>query len=175
MYVNLVNRDLSHYFRVTDKAGTCGKLIEMSSLYARGEISREPIGSRLHRLRRCYPPNWCNYFRRPEFTSGIISSAGRAGSARWPKSRKRSGTAGPFVPVQTKGRSRQAKRQNRQGRLLARAPPALWRQLYLLGKVISSRQVAVALNEHPPKNEHRIVRRRNLCHRCLSKIRKDLN
>ena len=43
MYVNLVNRDLSHYFRVTDKAGTCGKLIEMSSLQARGEISREPV------------------------------------------------------------------------------------------------------------------------------------
>ena len=43
--------------------------------------------------------------------------------------------------------------------LLAGVPAAEWGQLYLLRKIISSRQVAITVHEHTSDHEHRIVRR----------------
>src|ERR1700694_3188563 len=48
--------------------------------------------------------------------------------------------------------------------LLAGVRAAHWRQLYLLCKPMGRRNIVVAFHEHSPDNEHRIVRRRNLCH-----------
>ena len=38
------------------------------------------------------------------------------------------------------------------------------RELYLFCEIVGGREVAVAFDEHAAEYEHRIVRRRNLCH-----------
>ena len=39
-----------------------------------------------------------------------------------------------------------------------------WCELYLLRKPVGGREITVALDKYTTHNEHRIVRRRNLCH-----------